>query len=554
MVRAGIRRFGAWLADYGQSPPDQQDRDGNGTPVEGRLGGLGVGGDFFGFGDGNQSGVEINESNVMTISSVYRAVDLVSNVFAGAPWPVYRKLGGGALEEAVAHPLNKLMNRRANVETSAFDFRKVMMMHALVRGNGLARKIVDKTGRPAALWQIEPERAELWRDAAGELWLRIEPPADRVGIDEPEFVPYRDIVHIKGMSHNGIIGASIVAYARESLGMTKAAELFGARFYKNDGTSGGVLEFPTSPDDEIVRKNREEVEAWRTGTNQHRILSLRGGVKLTKMSTNPDDAQAVETREFQLGEVARWFGVPPHLIGDLRHATFSNIENLALQFAHFGMKPWIKRWEQEIDYKCLTPREQAFYESRVAIDSIVPIDSKTLSENNSRDIDAGVTNPDEVRLERGKNPRADGLGGKYLAPLNKAPAEIAFGAQAEPVEGQDAGAQPAAHDADPIRAFLPVIVDTASRLADSERAARERAWWSSDADKREEWIGKHRKRSAEAFAPVAEALGRRSVAGMIGDAVAGGTAERAGTREEHINTIADIARAILAGGSTETDQ
>lgn len=551
---------------------EAQLRAATGQPVEGRLAGLAnLNPNYFAFGDdGNQAGVEINESNSLTISALYRAVDVISSVFGKTKWPVYRRLGGGALEEAPTHPLTKLMNRRANPETSAIDFRKTVMAHTIIYGNGLAKVVRDPRGRPSALWQLDPDRSELWRDQDGDLWLRVEPTTDRIGIDEVEWLPYGDVIHIKNLSHNGVMGASLLAYAKESLGMTKAAELFGARFYKNDGTSGLVAEIPGNPDPEIMRENRESYERWRTGQNQHRVLALKGGVKLHSMNKNPEESQAVETRTFQVGEVSRWTGVPPHLLGELSNATFSNIENLALQFAFFTMDRWFVSWQQEIDYKCLTPREQSMYLSEINLQTIVPIDSKTQSENDARDIEAGVTSADEVRLRRGMNPRADGYGDVFYAPLNKVPAGQMMsedgngeggpdgsGSTGEPVTedkppAADSDAQPAEHDADPIRAYLPVIVDAAQRLAAAECEARSRTWWADDAGKRSEWIEKHGRRARAVIGPVVECLKLTPDAAMLfGAAVAGSVNERGADEDAGTDAIADIARVVLASNENQ---
>jgi HK97 family phage portal protein len=170
------------------------------------------------------------------------------------------------------------------------------------------------------------------------------------------------VLHIPGLGFDGIQGYSPVALAKNAIGMAIATENFGARFFANSATPGGVLEHPATIRDPATL--RYDWESLYQGAGNHRVAILEDGMKFHQLGVEPDKAQFLETRRFQLNEIARIFRVPPHMIGDLERSTFSNIEQQSLEFLKYSVDPWLKRWEQQMEKSLFTPAERKTHEIR----------------------------------------------------------------------------------------------------------------------------------------------------------------------------------------------
>lgn len=304
------------------------------------------------------TGMVVTESTALSVAAVWRAVTLISGQVAALPLKVYQQDANGAKRPARGHPVYRLLHDAPNAEQTAFTARELLQSHVLLSGNAYAEIQRDTVGRPIAIWPLTPERVTPFREA-GTLRYRI------ANVSRGEaIVEAADMLHVPGLGHDGTVGYSVVHAARESLGLAVATEKFGATFFGNGATFGGVISYPGPKPPELSEKGyREQIEARHQGVDRaHKVLALYNGATFSGgAGIPPEDAQFLETRKFQVTEIARWFGLPPHKLGDLDRATFSNIEQQSLEFLSDCLTPWLKRWEQELTRKLIADVDRGRY-------------------------------------------------------------------------------------------------------------------------------------------------------------------------------------------------
>lgn len=312
------------------------------------------------FRDGYDSsvGLSVSEYTALNHSPVWSGVSQLAGDVAKLPLSHNRILENGG-KQMFAGKLHTVLHDRPNPEMTSYKFREAMQALCLLYGNAYAEIIRDGAGKVAGLYVIAPTRVTPIReDRTGRLLYRVSQPSGGQVYVRPE-----NMIHISSLSTDGIIGHSITEHARESIGLGLAAEKFGATFFGNGATFGGVVEVPMTlqgPQGETVKANiRTAIEAIHSGVERaHKILVLAGGSKFTQRGTAPNEAQFIETRKFQIQEVARWLVMPPHKIGDLENAHFTNIEESEIQYWKGTVHRWLKMWEQELRSKLISPLEQ----------------------------------------------------------------------------------------------------------------------------------------------------------------------------------------------------
>jgi HK97 family phage portal protein len=289
----------------------------------------------------------------MTYSAVWAAVRAISEGVASLPLQVFRRGHDGSRSKANDHPLYRILHDQPNPEMSALTFRETLMGHALVWGNGYAEIVRDKnSGRVQQLWPLDPSLVEPVRDENGELYYKY---------GQIIFLP-AEILHIKGLSFDGVKGYSVIAQAKNSIGLGMAVEEFGSTFFGQGGKPAGVISVPGKLNSEAIqnmRKSWEDMHA--TVKNAHRVAILQNGVTYQTIGTPPDDAQWIASRSFQLQEVARWFKIPASKIG-AGAGTYSSLEQDNLAFLQETLRPWLIRWEQEINFKLISSLDQLYAE------------------------------------------------------------------------------------------------------------------------------------------------------------------------------------------------
>ena len=314
---------------------------------------------FFG---GTTSGKAVTERSAMQMTAVYSCVRILAEAVAGLPLNLYRYTEDGGKEKAIDHPLYLLLHDEPNPEMSSFVFRETLMTHLLLWGNAYAQVIRNGKGEVVALYPLMPNKMTVDRDERGQLYYSYQRSNDEAPTMKGNTVTLRpsDVLHIPGLGFDGLVGYSPIAMAKNAIGMAIACEEYGAKFFANGAAPGGVLEHPgTIKDPQRVR------ESWQStfggSGNANKIAVLEEGMKYTPIGISPEQAQFLETRKFQINEIARIFRVPPHMVGDLEKSSFSNIEQQSLEFVKYTLDPWVTRWEQSIQRSLLTQEEKAAY-------------------------------------------------------------------------------------------------------------------------------------------------------------------------------------------------
>lgn len=246
------------------------------------------------------------------------------------------------------------------------------MTHLLLWGNAYAQIIRNGKGEVVALYPLMPNRMTVDRDENGQLYYEYQTSQDEAHTMNGSLVslsPY-DVLHIPGLGFDGLVGYSPIAMAKNSIGMSIACEEYGAKFFANGATPGGILEHPG-----VVKDPERVRESWNTAfggsANSNKVAVLEEGMKYTPISISPEQAQFLETRKFQIDEIARIFRIPPHMIGDLEKSSFSNIEQQSLEFVKYTLDPWVSRWEQSMRRALLRPEEKKEYFFKFNVDGLL---------------------------------------------------------------------------------------------------------------------------------------------------------------------------------------
>ncbi|HEL0822054.1 TPA: phage portal protein [Streptococcus equi subsp. zooepidemicus] len=304
------------------------------------------------------SGKRVNERTSMQMTAVYSCVRILSEAVASLPLNVYRYTDNGGKEKAIDHSLFHLLHDEPNPEMSSFIFRETLMTHLLLWGNAYAQIIRNGKGEVIALYPLMPDRMSVDRDKNGQLYYKYTKNNDDAPTLESGsvYLSPSDVLHIPGLGFDGLVGYSPIAMAKNAIGLAIAAEEYGSKFYANGAAPSGILEHPgTLKDPARVR------DSWNAtfggSSNSNKVAVLEEGMKYTPISIAPNEAQFLETRKFQINEIARIFRVPPHMVGDLEKSSFSNIEQQSLEFVKYTLDPWVIRWEQAL-YRALLSEEE----------------------------------------------------------------------------------------------------------------------------------------------------------------------------------------------------
>ena len=311
---------------------------------------------------GSSSGKNVTERSAMQMTAVYSCVRILAEAVAGLPLHFYRYKDDGSKEKATDHTLYKLLHDEPNPEMSSFVFRETLMTHLLLWGNAYAQIIRNGKGEIIALYPLMPNKMQVDRDENGEIYYIYQRSNEEAKTMEGSTVYLRktDVLHIPGLGFDGLVGYSPIAMAKNAIGLAIATEEYGAKFFANGAAPSGVLEHPgTIKDPSRVR------EAWQSqfggSGNSGKVAVLEEGMKYTPISISPEQAQFLETRKFQINEIARIFRVPPHMVGDLEKSSFSNIEQQSLEFVKYTLDPWVIRWEQSLSRSLLSNDEKNSY-------------------------------------------------------------------------------------------------------------------------------------------------------------------------------------------------
>lgn len=363
------------------------------------------------------SGKPVNETTAMQTTAVYACVRILSEAIASLPVHVYEYKDGGGKEMVIDHPLYQVLHDEPNPEMTSFVFRETLMSHLLIWGNAYAQIIRDGAGRVLGLYPLLPNKMDVQRDDKGEIYYVYSRSSD----ENPNFKEYgdiklqkEDVLHIPGLGFDGLIGYSPIAMAKNAVGMTLACEEYGASFFANGANPGGVLEHPgVLKDPSKVRDSWNAV--YRGTSNAHKIAVLEEGMKYQQVGIPPEEAQFLETRKFQINEIARLYRIPPHMVGDLEKSSFSNIEQQSLEFVKYTLDPWVIRWEQSLQKALLLPGEKGKYFIKLNVDGLMRGDYQSRMNGYSIGRQNGWLSANDIREMEDMNPITDEDGGNlYL--------------------------------------------------------------------------------------------------------------------------------------------
>lgn len=384
------------------------------------------------------SGKPVNERTAMQTTAVYACVRILAEAVASLPLHVYEYQDDGGKKLVYDHPLYYLLHDEPNPEMTSFVFRETLMSHLLIWGNAYAQIIRDGAGRVLGLYPLLPDKMEVQRDDKGNIYYVYSRNSD----ENPTFKEYgniklkaEDVLHIPGLGFDGLIGYSPIAMAKNAVGMTLACEEYGASFFANGANPGGVLEHPgVLKDPSKVRESWNSV--YRGVNNAHKIAVLEEGMKYQQIGIPPEEAQFLETRKFQINEIARLYRIPPHMVGDLDKSSFSNIEQQSLEFVKYTLDPWVIRWEQSLQRSLLLPGEKGKYFIKLNVDGLLRGDYQSRMNGYAVGRQNGWFSANDIREMENMNPIPDEEGGNlYL--INGAMTKLAdAGAFAKTDTGQ----------------------------------------------------------------------------------------------------------------------
>jgi HK97 family phage portal protein len=365
------------------------------------------------------SGVSVNEDTALNYSAVWQATQLIAGTIASLPLMFYKRRRDGGKDLYREHPLFRLLHDQWSPEHTSMSARETMQQHALLWGNGYAEIVRDSAGRPAELWVLTPDRVRpVRRERDQALVYEVLQPTSR----GTQVLLPSEILHIPGLSWDGIQGYGVVRRARETIGLGLATESYGAKFFGQGAMAGGILESPQVLSPAAAQKLRDSWAAAHEGLSRaHRIAVLESGITWKQASLSPEDSQFLETRKFQTVEIARWFNLPPHMLRDLDRATFSNIEHQTIEFVVYTIRPWLVRWEAELKRKLVPILEWNQQYPEHVLDGLLrgDVQSRTLALQTQ--FQNGALNLDEWRSLENRNPLPDGQGQRFYTSIQVVP-------------------------------------------------------------------------------------------------------------------------------------
>lgn len=441
----------------------------------------------LGGGGPTNAGVMVNERKALNLTAVYACVRVLSDAISTLPLQAFRRMADGGREVAREHAVYRLLHDRPNPDMTAVVFRELMMLYVLLWGNAYALIVFNGGGEPIELIPIEPHRVKVGRGPDGRKVYEV------TGVKGREFIPDAHMLHVMGLSFDGLVGMSVIGMIRQTCGVALAAEEFGAKFFANGAHMGGVLSHPKTLKPETIVNLRETFAARTTGMNNvGKPYVLEEDMKWTPLSVPPGDAQFLESREFQVTEFARFFRVPPHMIADLRESTNNNIEHQGIEFVVHSLRPWLVKIEQECSYKLFPAEpERSTYYVEHKIEGLLRGDAKAQAEAFAVLRQNGIINANEWRVSLNMNKIAGEQGDAYLVNGNMIPATQAVAGntpgQLDPTAPPPpTNAPPKAEDDDDdakpsARSLRPIFADAFGRIIRRELESLTRAAKRSDA-------------------------------------------------------------------------
>jgi len=374
------------------------------------------------------AGKSVSVQSAIQVSAVYACVRVIAETIASLPLHVYKVTDTGS-EKATQHSLYRLLHDEPNREMTSFILREAMLTHLLLWGNSYCQIIRTGRNQIDSLYPLLPDRMEVDRDSNCKLTYTYSTSEGRIYRLAAE-----EVLHIPGLGFDGVVGYSPIALEKNAIGLGLAAEEYGSKFFSNGARPSGILTHPNT-----VKNPKVLRESWNAAyggsSNSGRVAILEEGMKFETISMPNNEAQFLETRKFQVSEICRIFRVPPHLVGDLEHATFSNIEHQSISFAVHTIRPWLVRIEQAINRSLFSEREKVHFYAQFNIDGLMRGAYKERMEGYAIARQNGWMSANDIRELENMNPIPDSEGGNtYL--VNGNMSEISRTQKEVPLIGQ----------------------------------------------------------------------------------------------------------------------
>jgi len=386
------------------------------------------------------TGLRVGENTAMGWTALSAGIRFLAETLASLPVHWYERDGArGKKRLPPGHPLVRLFSDEPNPEMTPFEVIELMQTHIVLWGNGYAQIVFDNGGRPIQLWPLNPDRVQAERDPAGRLTYRVTLPGTTPGsVTGSTILPADEMLHIRGFSRYGLLGERIAQVHREAIGLGLATEQYGVKFYGQGMHAGGFLEHPASLSQEAQErliKAKEKQVAGLEGA--HRLMVLEEGMKWHQATVDPEKAQFLELRKFQVTECARILRLPPHVLYDLERATFTNIEHQGIELVTYTMLPWVVRWEQRLDKHLVSVKMRNSQFAKFNVNALLRGDTKTRYEAYAIAREKGWLSVNDIRELEDMNP-VEG-GDTYLEPMNMRPLGTADAPPAPPPPQLPAG-------------------------------------------------------------------------------------------------------------------
>jgi HK97 family phage portal protein len=364
----------------------------------------------------SNTGVPVTPFTALQAAAVYACVRAVSQDIAVLKPFIRRTMADGSYRIMRKHPLLKLFANPNRWQTP-FEFWSYVVTSLCLRGNAFVVVERNGAGDPVELVPIAPDRCTIMLTDDGEMWYRIN--SRRLGYGL--LVPPDDMLHLKNISLDGYIGVSPIAIAQDVIGLALATQQHGGILFRQGGQVSGVIKFPGVLSKEASDRMANSWRETHAGVqNAHKIAVLEEGGSFDKIAMTNEDSQFLETRRFQVIDICRLYGVPPHRLGELDKATLNNIEQQNQQYVDSALKPTARSIEQLCDRHLLFEDERETLEVKFDFDDMTRGDLLTRYQAYQIGTLNGWLNRDEVRAKENMDPIADGSGDEYRVPLNTA--------------------------------------------------------------------------------------------------------------------------------------
>jgi HK97 family phage portal protein len=465
------------------------------------------------------AGVDVDTESTLGVTAFWNGVTLIANALAMAPLRLYRRRRGGGADEAREDPRFRIVFRKPNQWQTAFGWRQMSQGHLLLRGNCYAQRVYRGSGVLGELVPLHPTRMRVLV-GDGELWYEY-----TRGDGTRRVFRADEILHVRGLSGDGIVGYCPVTVMRESVGAIMATDRYSARFFRNNARPGGALQTAAVLGDKAFDRVKQQWEAAHAGVdNQHKVAILDSGLQWQSIGFSAEDSQLIGSRTFNVQEAARILNIPPHKLKEMSSATFSNIEHQAIEWVVDTLQPWAENWEQQLDADLLSEREQATMYFKYDLKALLRGDSAQRAAYMQTRFNMGSLSPNDIRALEDEDPIMGEGGDRYyvqqnLMPLDKVDDILARKAAppAPPPAVPPAGPGEDEAVAARLRAFAPALHDLAARMLHREITATQRAAKRGDWPAFRVWVDEYYAEAAgtaaQQIVPLATSMAR--VAGCV---------------------------------------